>query len=80
MIGNRELKRCPFCDGLAKFHVSDSTGLVHTGELNVLQIRGKQMTHCLVICQRCGIRTGTYLTRLGAFNAWDRRVKDETPL
>lgn len=68
-----ELKPCPFCGGKAKIYVCDGNGSFFA-DIGTKMFYGREMTHCLVMCHRCRIRTGAYLTRRGAFNAWNRRV------
>lgn len=69
----RELKPCPFCGGKGKVKVCDGGGSFYT-DIGTEKYYGREMTHCLIRCERCGIRTKAYLTRRGVFNAWNRRV------
>ena len=66
------LKPCPFCDGKAKVFVCDGSGSFYA-DIGTELFRGRQMSHCLIKCQRCGVRTKAYLTRRGVFNAWNKR-------
>lgn len=68
-----ELKPCPFCGGLPKVKVCDGSGSFFS-DIGTEVFYGRKMTHCLIICDRCRIRTGAYLTRRGVFNAWNRRI------
>ena len=72
-----ELKPCPFCGGKAKVMACDGAGTYYT-DVGTEQFMGRKMSHCLVHCKRCGVKTKAYLTRRGVFNAWNRRVTDET--
>ena len=71
-----ELKPCPFCGGKAKVKVCDGSGAYYT-DIGTEMFCGRKMTHCLVQCERCRIRTQSYLTRRGVFNAWNRRADNE---
>jgi hypothetical protein len=70
---DRELKSCPFCGGKAKVKVCDGGGEYCT-DIGTDVFRGRKMSHCLIRCERCGVKTKAYLTRRGVFNAWDRRA------
>lgn len=70
------LKPCPFCGGEATICVSDGSGSVWTKDLETTILRGRRMTHCFAMCKKCRIRTQSYLTRRGMFNAWNRRASD----
>lgn len=72
---NRELKPCPFCDGKAKVKVCDGAGCFYT-DIGTEMYLGRKMTHCLIRCEKCGVKTKAYLTRRGVFNAWNRRSDD----
>lgn len=74
---NRELKPCPFCNGKAKVKVCDGAGCFYT-DIGTEMYLGRKMSHCLIRCERCGIKTKAYLTRRGVFNAWNRRSNDGT--
>ena len=74
---NRELKPCPFCDGKANVKVCDGAGCFYT-DIGAEMYLGRKMTHCLIRCEKCGVKTKAYLTRRGVFNAWNRRANDET--
>jgi hypothetical protein len=71
-----ELKRCPFCGGKAKVKVCDGSGTYYT-DIGTEIYYGIKMTHCLIICEKCRVRTQAYLTRRGVFNAWNRRSDDD---
>ena len=71
-----ELKPCPFCGGKAKLKVCEGSGTFFT-DVGTAVLFGREMTHCLYRCERCGIRTKAYLTRRGVWNAWNRRVTEE---
>lgn len=73
-----ELKPCPFCGGEAEVHMCDGAGMYHTklGE-NVKVLWGRPLTHKMIICKKCGIRTKAYLTDNGVFKAWNRRADHE---
>ena len=66
------LKPCPFCGGKAKLKVCDATGTRYTDD-GVEMYMGRQMTHCIIRCERCGARTQIYMKRKNVFNAWQRR-------
>jgi hypothetical protein len=70
---NRELKLCPFCNGKAKVKVCDGAGCFYT-DIGTEMYLGRKMTHCLIRCEKCGVKTKAYLTRRGVFNAWNRRA------
>ena len=76
MIGRTELKPCPFCGGKAKVKVCDGSGTYYT-DIGTDVYYGRKMTHCLIRCERCRVRTQAYLTRRGVFNAWNRRADNE---
>lgn len=69
----REIKPCPFCGNAAKVYVCDSKGS-YSAEIGTDKYMGRLMTHCLIKCPVCRIRTDAYLTRRGAYNAWNRRA------
>lgn len=75
-MSERELKPCPFCGGKAKVKVCDSSGAYYA-DIGTEMLHGRQMTHCLIHCEKCRVRTQTYLTRSGVFNAWNRRADNE---
>ena len=71
-----ELKPCPFCGGKPKVKVCDGSGSFFS-DIGTEVLFGRKMTHCLVICDRCRIRTNAYLTRRGVFNGCNRRTNNE---
>jgi hypothetical protein len=73
-----KLKPCPFCGGEAKVKVCDGSGTFYA-DIGTEVLFGRKMSHCLIKCERCDIKTKAYLTRRGMFNAWQRRteVKDD---
>jgi hypothetical protein len=73
-----KLKSCPFCGGKAKVKVCDGSGTFYA-DIGTEVLFGRKMSHCLIKCERCDIKTKAYLTRRGVFNAWQRRteVKDD---
>lgn len=77
MNTEREIKPCPFCGGKAKVKVCDGSGAFCT-DIGTEMYFGRKMTHCLICCERCRVRTQAYLTRRGVFNAWNRRANDGT--
>ena len=72
-----ELKPCPFCGGVGKVKVCDGSGAFYA-DIGTEVIFGRKMTHCIVRCERCGVKTKAYLTRRGVFIAWNRRVDNGT--
>lgn len=68
-----ELKPCPFCNGKAKVKVCDGSGH-YCADVETVFAYGRRMTHCLIRCEKCGVKTKAYLTRRGVFNAWQRRA------
>ena len=72
---NRELKPCPFCGGEAEVKVCDGAGHYYTN-VGTEMFYGRQMTCCLIRCNKCGVKTKAYLTRRGVFNAWNRRAEN----
>lgn len=71
-----ELKPCPFCKGKAVVYSCDGSGHYYN-ELGTPVACGRNLTHLIIICDKCGIRTKPYLTRKGVFNAWNRRDKEK---
>ena len=71
-----ELKPCPFCGGKPRVLVCDGSGQYHSN-LGTVVYYGRKMTHLLIMCDKCHIRTQAYLTRRGVFNAWNRRADNE---
>ena len=67
-----ELKPCPFCGGKAKVKVCDGSGSFYA-DIGTIRFFDREMSHCLIKCERCGVKTKAYLTRRGVFNAWQRR-------
>jgi hypothetical protein len=53
--------------------VCDGSGTFYT-DIGTEMYLGRKMTHCLIRCERCNVKTKAYLTRRGVFNAWNRRV------
>ena len=71
-----ELKACPFCGGKPRVFVCDGSGSYYSNVGTVVYY-GRQMTHLLIMCDKCHIRTQPYLTERGVFNAWNRRADNE---
>lgn len=71
-----ELKPCPFCRGEAKVYVCDGSGSLWS-TIGTASIGGRPLTHKLIMCTKCGVRTKAFLTDRGVFNAWNRRTCDE---
>ena len=72
---NRELKPCPFCGGEAKVKVCDGAGNFYM-DIGTEVFMGRKLTHCLIRCEKCGVKTKAYLTRRGVYNAWNRRAEN----
>lgn len=72
-----ELKPCPFCGGEAELRVCDATGCITSTNLEIEISWGKAMSHYMIFCKKCRIRTGAYLTKRGVFTAWNRRTNNE---
>lgn len=70
-----ELKPCPFCGGEPKLMVCDGSGSYYA-DIGTAVFYGREMTHKLIRCQKCGIRTKDYLTEKGLFKAWNRRTEE----
>ena len=68
-----ELKKCPFCGGKAKVKVCDGSGSFYAN-IGTERFMGRDMSHCLIRCEKCGVKTKAYLTRRGVYNAWQRRA------
>lgn len=71
-----ELKPCPFCGGEPQIMVSDGSGNFYSNIGTVL-FMGRRMTHKIIRCKKCRIKTQPYLTDRGVFNAWNRRADNE---
>ena len=71
-----KLKPCPFCGGKAEMKVCDAAGS-HYAEIGQEMYRGRKMTHFLIRCESCGVKTKAYLTIRRLFNAWNRRADNE---
>ena len=71
-----ELKPCPFCGGEAKVHICDGAGMYHNSPERGNVLFGRHLTHKMILCNKCGIRTKAYATDRGVFNAWNRRAGD----
>lgn len=63
-----ELKPCPFCGGKPVTFSCDGSGRYYA-ELGTVRLHGANLDHFLIKCEKCGIRTKTYLTKRGVFNA-----------
>lgn len=73
-----KLKPCPFCGGKPKVMVCDESGRYcddkrYYDNLGTTTFYGRTMTHMLIKCSRCGVRTKAYLTKKGLFKGWNRR-------
>ena len=68
-----ELKNCPFCNGKAKVMVCDGSGSFYA-DIGTERFMGCEMSHFLILCEKCGIKTKAYLTRRDVYNAWQRRT------
>ena len=71
-----KLKPCPICNGEAKVKVCDGSGSFYA-DIGTVRFMGREMSHCLIRCEKCGVKTKAYLTRRGVFNAWNRRVDND---
>lgn len=60
-----ELKRCPFCGGVAKVTIDKQR---------------TRDSYFAVYCEDCKNGTQWHLNPYEAFKKWNRRVKDETSL
>ncbi len=70
-----ELKPCPFCGGEPKLMVCDGSGSYYS-DIGTAAFCGREMTHKLIRCSKCGVRTKAYLTEKGLFKAWNRRFEN----
>ena len=68
-----ELKRCLSCGGEPKVYVCDGSGSYYAN-IGTVVFYGREMTHKLIRCQKCGVRTKAYLTENGLFKAWNSRT------
>ena len=71
-----KLKPCPFCEGTAKLKSCDGSGSFYS-DLGTKMLFGRKLTHFLIICDKCGIRTKAYLTIKGVVKSWNRRVEND---
>lgn len=71
-----KLKPCPFCGNKPTIYLCDGRGWYVTKHLDMDTHCGVKMTHCMVMCEKCRVRTAPYLTRRGMKNAWNRRTDD----
>ena len=69
-----ELKPCPFCGGEAThwFCSSDGSCISNVGG----KLWGKECSHHIIRCKKCGIKTKVYATNKNCYNAWQRRADD----
>jgi hypothetical protein len=78
-MATKELKPCPFCGGKPSVMSCDGSGtfysfLSDSGKTNFMY--GRKMSHFLIKCQKCNVRTKAYATTKGLFNAWQRRLSN----
>lgn len=69
-----ELKLCPFCGGKAKLMACDGTG-EYFANVGTTKLKGRELDHLLIRCEKCGIRTKAYSTEKGVFKAWNKRAE-----
>lgn len=67
------LKQCPFCGGEPKLMVCDGSGN-HYADIGTTVLYGREVTHKLIRCSKCGVRTKPYLTDKGLLKGWNRRT------
>ena len=65
----QQIKACPFCGKNAAYAITDEKG--------VLCSYVTMQKHVIIKCNSCGARTKPYLTKKGAFNAWNKRNDPE---
>ena len=68
------LLRCPFCKGEPVIQACDWSGRYYTDPGEKMYM-GREMTHELIVCKKCKVRTHPFLTRKHLENAWNRRSK-----
>ena len=71
-----DLKPCPFCGGEVKVEICDGSGEYHMNPRYGNVLNGRRLTHKMILCNKCGIKTKAYLTDKGVFNAWNRRASN----
>lgn len=69
-----DILHCPCCNAGAKHWFCTPDGL-HTSE-EPRMLYGKFTSHHIIRCTKCGLQTKVYGTAKGAFNSWNRRVKE----
>lgn len=67
------LKQCPFCGGEPKLMVCDGSGSYYA-DIGTAVFYGREMTHKLIRCSKCGVRTKAYLTDKRLLKGWNRRT------
>ena len=70
-----KLKPCPFCGADASIKSCDGSGGYYS-DLGTSVLYGRKLTHYLVRCRKCGVRTKAYATAKGVIIAWSRRVNN----
>ena len=78
-MATEKLKPCPFCGGKPLVMNCDGSGTFYSSlsdseKTNFMY--GRKMSHFLIKCQKCNVRTKAYATTKGLFKAWQRRAKD----